>query len=188
MSIRAGWTLDRLIICAACALLAVSPEIALAQNQPNILFVLTDDVGWGDVKTYNPESKVSLPTIETLAAEGMFFTDAHTSAAKCAPSRYSIISGNYQWRGKKNWGQWQYKGGSQVLRIVVHEPGPGLLAWMDPVMLRPKGRSGGLVQAVGELVLGGFANSLARTPRRRGGAVCCEDRSREDRHYECQAC
>lgn len=80
------------------------------------------------------------------------------------------------------------KGGSQVLRIVVHEPGPGLLAWMDPVMLRPKGRSGGLVQAVGELVLGGFANSLARTPRRRGGAVCCEARSREDRHYECQAC
>jgi len=115
MSIRRGRTINRLLLCIAIVLVAGSPQFAAAQNQPNILFVLTDDVGWGDVRTYNPESQVSLPTIEALAAEGMHFTDAHTSAAKCAPSRYSIVSGNYQWRGKNNWGQWNYKGGSQIL-------------------------------------------------------------------------
>jgi arylsulfatase A-like enzyme len=87
---------------------------ANAQDRPNVLFILTDDVGLGDIRSYNPDSKVSLPTIELLANEGMRFTDAHTSAAKCAPSRYSIISGNYQWRGTRNWGQWQYRGGSQI--------------------------------------------------------------------------
>ena len=64
-----------------------NPETASAQNHPNILFVLTDDVGWGDVRAYNLNSLVSLPTIDMLTAEGMRFTDAHTSAAKCAPCR-----------------------------------------------------------------------------------------------------
>ena len=104
-----------LTICMVCVILAGGLETASAQNHPNILFILTDDVGWGDIKAYNPNSQVSLPSIETLAAEGMRFTDAHTSAAKCAPSRYSIVSGNYQWRGKISYGQWNYKGGSQIL-------------------------------------------------------------------------
>ena len=67
--------------------------------------------------TYEPTirmAKCSLPAIERLANEGINFTDAHTSAAKCAPSRYSIITGNYQWRGRLAWGTWEYKGGSQI--------------------------------------------------------------------------
>ena len=73
-----------------------------------------DDVGWGDIRSNNPNGQVSLPTIERLASEGISFTDAHTSAAKCAPSRYSLITGNYQWRGRLGWGTWEYKGGSQI--------------------------------------------------------------------------
>jgi arylsulfatase A len=89
--------------------------IAHAFERPNIIFVLADDVGWGDIASYNANSLVELPSLERLAAEGIRFTDAHTSAAKCAPSRYSVITGNYQWRGKGAWGAWNYKGGSQIL-------------------------------------------------------------------------
>ncbi|MGH8243489.1 MAG: sulfatase-like hydrolase/transferase [Steroidobacteraceae bacterium] len=93
----------------------ISAESASSAPRPNILFILGDDVGWGDIRTNNPDGQVSLPTIERLASEGISFTDAHTSAAKCAPSRYSLITGNYQWRGRKAWGTWEYKGGSQIL-------------------------------------------------------------------------
>ena len=90
-------------------------SVAGASEHPNIVFILADDVGWGDIRSNNPNGKVSLPTIERLAREGIRFTDAHTSAAKCAPSRSSIISGNYQWRGRFESGTWDYKGGSQLL-------------------------------------------------------------------------
>jgi hypothetical protein len=88
LSLRAAF-----IITLILPMLVAVPEAA-AQNKPNIVFILTDDVGWGDLKPFNPNSQLNLPTIETLAAEGIVLTDAHTSAAKCAPSRYSIISGN----------------------------------------------------------------------------------------------
>lgn len=92
-----------------------SGNSAYAAERPNIILVLADDVGFGDISSYNPESKVSLPALEKLAADGIRFTDAHTSAAKCAPTRYSIITGNYQWRGRLETGTWEYKGGSQIL-------------------------------------------------------------------------
>jgi arylsulfatase A-like enzyme len=99
-----------LVLTLLCA------ESGWAANRPNILFILGDDVGWGDIRTNNPNGQVSLPTLERLANEGISFTDAHTTAAKCAPSRYSMITGNYQWRGRLPWGNWNYKGGSQILQ------------------------------------------------------------------------
>ena len=102
------------IVAVVCCSLGY-PGLTAAAQRPNILYVLTDDVGLGDIRSYNPDGKVTLPTIERLAQEGIRFTDAHTSTAKCAPSRYSIITGNYQWRGRKSWGQWNFKGGSQIL-------------------------------------------------------------------------
>ena len=95
--------------------LLAAGSTAVSAERPNILFVLTDDVGWGDTRVYNPNGRVALPAIERLASEGIRFTDAHTSAALCAPSRYSIYTGNYQWRGRNSWGVWTYKGGSQIL-------------------------------------------------------------------------
>ena len=55
-------------------------------------------MGIGDCKVYNPECKVILPNLEKLAETGMVFTDAHAPAAVCAPTRYSILTGNYPWR------------------------------------------------------------------------------------------
>jgi arylsulfatase A len=104
-----------LTISLAIACISYFADSAYAFERPNIIMVLADDVGLGDIASFNPESKVSLPTLEKLAAEGIRFTDAHTSASQCAPSRYSIITGNYQWRGRRAWGSWEYKGGSQIL-------------------------------------------------------------------------
>jgi len=105
----------QLLVCIACIISACYPGASPAQEHPSILLILTDDVGWGDLKSYNANSQVSLPTLEQLAADGMQFTDAHTPAAKCAPVRYSIVSGNYHWRGMKSFGQWEFMGGSQIL-------------------------------------------------------------------------
>ncbi|MBK1643947.1 hypothetical protein CKO25_04595 [Thiocapsa imhoffii] len=104
-----------LSVVLAIVLLLSFGALVHAGERPNIVFILADDVGLGDLSGYNPNSQVALPTLHQLAADGIRFNDAHTSAAKCAPSRYSIMTGNYQWRGLRNWGQWQYKGGSQIL-------------------------------------------------------------------------
>jgi len=112
---KSGASFASMLRTVMILVLGVTSIEARATETPNILFILTDDVGWGDIKAYNPDSKVSLPAIEQLASEGFRFTDAHTSAAKCAPSRYSVITGNYQWRGLKEWGQWSATGGSQIL-------------------------------------------------------------------------
>lgn len=107
-------------MCAVCAAflatsVVLAPFAAAAASRPNILLVVGDDIGWGDIRTNNPDGRIELPTIERLAQEGVSFADAHTFAAKCAPSRYSLLTGNYHWRGRFAWGNWKYKGGSQVL-------------------------------------------------------------------------
>lgn len=89
--------------------------VAAAERRPNILLFLADDIGWGDLSTYNPDSRIPMPSLEQLAQEGMHFIDAHTAAAKCAPTRYTVLTGNYHWRGLFLWGQWNWKGGSQIL-------------------------------------------------------------------------
>ncbi|HEK86172.1 MAG TPA: arylsulfatase [Candidatus Aminicenantes bacterium] len=65
---------------------------------PNIIFVLTDDQGYGDSGCYNPESLIPTPNIDKLAREGIRFTDAHAPAAVCTPSRYGLLTGRYCWR------------------------------------------------------------------------------------------
>lgn len=87
----------------------------LPPDNPNIILFVADDMGWGDSRVYNPNSKIAMPNLEQLANEGMRFTDAHTATAKCAPTRYTIVTGNYQWRGRYPWGQWGYISGSQIL-------------------------------------------------------------------------
>jgi arylsulfatase A len=65
---------------------------------PNIVFILADDLGYGDVACYNPESKVSTPNLNRLASEGMSFTDAHSPSTVCTPSRYSLLTGRMAFR------------------------------------------------------------------------------------------
>jgi arylsulfatase A-like enzyme len=70
-------------------------------SQPNIVFILCDDLGYGDIHAFNPErGKVPTPNIDRLSTEGMMFTDAHASSAVCTPSRYSILTGRYSWRSR----------------------------------------------------------------------------------------
>lgn len=67
-------------------------------GRPNIVFILADDLGYGDVACYNPESKVPTPNLDKLAAEGMRFTDAHSPATVCTPTRYSLLTGQMAFR------------------------------------------------------------------------------------------
>jgi len=75
-------------------------SVAARQDKrlPNIVFILADDLGYGDVACYNPESKVPTPNLDKLAAEGMRFTDAHSPSTVCTPTRYSILTGQMEFR------------------------------------------------------------------------------------------
>ena len=68
--------------------------------QPNIIYILADDLGYGDVSIYNADSKISTPNIDNLALQGMRFTDAHSPSSVCTPTRYGILTGRYCWRSK----------------------------------------------------------------------------------------
>jgi arylsulfatase A-like enzyme len=67
---------------------------------PNIVYILADDLGYGDVSFYNPNSKIRTPNIDRLATEGMRFTDAHSPSSVCTPTRYGILTGRYCWRSR----------------------------------------------------------------------------------------
>src|SRR5918996_997470 len=69
-----------------------------AKNRPNIVIILADDLGYGDVATYNPDSKIPTPNIDRMAREGTRFVDAHTPCAVCSPTRYGLLTGRYPWR------------------------------------------------------------------------------------------
>ena len=64
---------------------------------PNILIILTDDMGYGDIAALNPKSRIPTPNLDRLAKESLIFTDAH-SASYCVPSRYALLTGRYMWR------------------------------------------------------------------------------------------
>jgi arylsulfatase A-like enzyme len=70
------------------------------QKPPNIIYVLADDLGYGDIAAFNDNSKIATPNIDQMASEGMKFTDAHTSSAVCTPTRYGILTGRYNWRSR----------------------------------------------------------------------------------------
>lgn len=70
-----------------------------SQEFPNIVFVMADDMGYGDPGCYGA-TKIMTPAIDKLASEGMRFTDAHSSSAVCSPSRYSVMTGRYAWRSR----------------------------------------------------------------------------------------
>ena len=83
---------------AAPRLLRGKNAPAASGKKPNIVVILADDLGLGDLSCYNPKGKVPTPNLDKLADEGMRFTDAHTSAAQCSPTRYGLITGQYAWR------------------------------------------------------------------------------------------
>jgi arylsulfatase A-like enzyme len=81
-------------------LAAFAAAAAAAADKPNIIFILADDLGIGDVRCLNPDGKIATPNLDKLAAGGMKFTDAHTPSAVCTPTRYGVLTGRYNWRTK----------------------------------------------------------------------------------------
>lgn len=71
-----------------------------AVDRPNIVFILADDMGYGDVQALNPNSKIPTPNLNRLSNEGMTFTDAHSPSAVCTPTRYGVLTGRYCWRSR----------------------------------------------------------------------------------------
>jgi arylsulfatase A-like enzyme len=104
-------------------------------EKPNIVILLTDDLGYGDLSCYGA-TKVQTPNVDRLAAEGMRFTQAYAPASTCTPSRYGLLTGNYAWRQKAR--QTTILDGDAPLAI---EPGSFTL----PEMLHRAGYAAGIV-------------------------------------------
>ncbi|GAB4359084.1 MAG: arylsulfatase [Bryobacter sp.] len=74
------------------------PAFAQGAAKPNVVVLLCDDLGTGDVSCYNPEGKVKTPNFDRVAKEGVRFTDAHSPSSVCTPTRYGLLTGQYAWR------------------------------------------------------------------------------------------
>jgi arylsulfatase A-like enzyme len=73
---------------------------AQERHYPNVVFILADDLGYGDLDCYNPGSKAPTPHLDAFAKQGVRFTDAHSPSAVCTPTRYGILTGRYCWRSR----------------------------------------------------------------------------------------
>lgn len=82
-----------IIVC-----LMISKNVIHAQQQPNIVIILADDLGYGDISLFNNGSAFETPNIDRLAEKGVKFTAAYTTSAVCTPTRYGILTGRYNWR------------------------------------------------------------------------------------------
>jgi arylsulfatase A-like enzyme len=93
MTIRAALLFSSILLCQC---LMAAPDT----TRPNVIVILADDLGFGDVGANNPASKIPTPAMDRLATEGMKFTDAHSPSAVCTPTRYSLLTGRYCWRSR----------------------------------------------------------------------------------------
>ena len=78
--------------------LGCAPEHKTQNKHPNIIYILADDLGYGDLSIYNKASKIKTPHLDQMAGEGMRFMDMHSTSSVCTPTRYSILTGEYAWR------------------------------------------------------------------------------------------
>ncbi len=126
------------LFCLIAALLTSAVSLpggaTAADAKPNIVFILADDLGLGDVSFYNrkilnKEPYVETPNIDALAEQGLWFTDGHSATALCAPTRYAVMSGNNNYRSYAPPGVWStfapsaFKKGEVTLGTVVRDAG-----------------------------------------------------------------
>ena len=103
------------ILASLVLAVSVSP-LAGAERPPNVLIFLMDDMGYGDVNALNPDGAgFATPNLDALVAKGLTFTQAHSSASVCAPTRYALLTGNHVYRGRLPGGTWSHFQGSQIL-------------------------------------------------------------------------
>lgn len=120
-----SWLL--LILSAVLENVSAAPPAA---SRPNIVIILADDMGYGDVTTLNPDSRIPTPNLDRLAEEGLIFTDAHSAGSYCVPSRYGLLTGRYMWRTRlgaggnlANLAGTLIEPGRRTLADVLHEAG-----------------------------------------------------------------
>lgn len=131
---RQAFTALCVSLVAGCATMA-APATRVTLERPNIIVIVTDDLGYGDLSCYGAK-KIATPNVDRLAAEGLRFTQAYAPASTCTPSRYSLLTGDYAWRqtAKKT----SILDGDAPLAI---EPGSLTL----PEMLRRSGYATGII-------------------------------------------
>jgi arylsulfatase A len=115
------------LMVAITILIATFPaaETIASDRPPNILVILADDLGSGDVGAYNADSAIPTPHLDALAAQGMRFTDAHSPSAVCTPTRYGLLTGRYAWRSRLK--RWVLDGSSPLLLDEGRPTLPGVL-------------------------------------------------------------
>ncbi len=98
--------LDRFLLASpmAAVLIAVTllctSSLSFAASPPNVIFVLADDLGIGDIAATNPSAKIKTPNLSQMASQGITFLDAHSPSAVCTPTRYGLMTGRYNWRSR----------------------------------------------------------------------------------------
>ena len=85
-------------------------KLNFSENKnPNIVYILADDMGYGDLSSLNENSGIQTPNMDKIVEEGIYFSDAHSNSSVCTPSRYGILTGRYAWRSNlKNGVLWGY--------------------------------------------------------------------------------
>lgn len=105
-----------LSVLFCCAAFSVSGSARASERLPNILVFLMDDMGYGDVRALNPDGAgFETPHLDNLLQLGVTFTNAHSSASVCAPTRYALLTGNHVFRGRNPGGTWGHFSGSQIV-------------------------------------------------------------------------
>ena len=137
----------------AALLLVPLAVIQAADNKPakpNIVYILADDLGYGDVGCYNAQSKIPTPNLDRLAREGIRFTDAHAPDAVCTPTRYGLLTGRYCFRSRMKsgvlppWGEPLIEEGRLTVPALLRQHGYATmgigkwhLGWAWPTQGRP---------------------------------------------------
>src|SRR2546425_10903249 len=110
------WWLVPLLVAAPVALMQAAPLGAADGKHPNIVIILSDDIGYGDLGCYGA-TKVKTPNLDRLAPQGTRFAHAHAPSAMCSPTRYALPTGGYAWRNPA--------------------PNRGLLSGEEPLSIKP---------------------------------------------------
>lgn len=149
---------------------------APAPGLPNVLFILADDVGWGDLACYG--GRIPTPNLDRLAREGIRFTDAHASAALCAPSRFSMLTGSYPYRNGRPGGSWNVN-----MSCGFHANSAWTAAGRHLTVAEILGRAGYRSAFLGKMHFGGTVRDTAGVEIREESELSSMDFARGIEHF-----